>query len=212
MPRKPDPKARKRHPLYQLWTQMLYRCENPRHRVYRLYGARGITVCDRWHDFDLFCLDMGPRPSGATLERDNNDLGYYPGNCVWATRKQQANNTRRNLYVEYRGERLTAAQLAERTGLDVQRIRRRLRAGLPFNHEFPPRWRRPERGLPMTNAEPSLSDDPDLITIEAAAERIGVEPKRIRGFILRNDYGDPIGDMSHVYAWSLGKFTEQPSV
>ena len=80
---------------YDSWGKMIQRCTNPTNKDWRHYGGRGITVCDRWRDFNLFLQDMGERPDGLTLERLDNDQGYCPRNCAWATRKQQANNTRR---------------------------------------------------------------------------------------------------------------------
>lgn len=77
------------------WHSMLQRCDNPAHKSYARYGARGITVCERWrgeHGFENFLADMGKRPTGLTLERSNNDGSYSPGNCVWATRSAQAKN------------------------------------------------------------------------------------------------------------------------
>jgi len=73
---------------------MRYRCENPLHRAYEWYGARGITVCERWKKFENFFADMGPRPRGMWLERKDNNRGYEPGNCIWATPTQQLRNRR----------------------------------------------------------------------------------------------------------------------
>jgi hypothetical protein len=83
------------HPLYSLWSEMLRRCENPKAQNYRMYGGRGIAVCERWHTFAHFLEDMPPRPSRAyTLDRVNNDLGYQSGNCAWKTAVEQSRNTR----------------------------------------------------------------------------------------------------------------------
>lgn len=82
-----------RHPLYPIWQSMKQRCENPTAQAYYRYGGRGITVCKRWSkSFTAFLEDMGPRPEGYTLERINNDRGYGPRNCTWATRQQQYAN------------------------------------------------------------------------------------------------------------------------
>lgn len=79
---------------YNIWTSMLARCENPKHEQFGDYGGRGISVCERWHHFAHFYADMGPRPTGLTLDRIDNDGHYEPGNVRWATWQEQAKSRR----------------------------------------------------------------------------------------------------------------------
>lgn len=82
-------------PIYRAWRAMRNRCTNPRNANWPHYGGRGIKVCKRWGDFENFLKDMGQRPSPSySLDRINNDLGYNPGNCRWATRTEQSRNRR----------------------------------------------------------------------------------------------------------------------
>jgi hypothetical protein len=81
-------------PAHKSWTHMILRCTNPNYNRFIDYGGRGIKVCKRWRLFENFYADMGDRPEGKTIERKNNDLGYYKENCRWASRSEQQHNCR----------------------------------------------------------------------------------------------------------------------
>jgi hypothetical protein len=86
-------------PLYATWSSMIQRCTNPKAKNYKWYGARGVTICERWMTFANFAEDMGPeRPDGLSLDRIDNDLlvdSYSKENCRWATQSMQVRNSRR---------------------------------------------------------------------------------------------------------------------
>lgn len=127
---------------------MRARCEKPDHPAFVNYGHRGIAVCERWYSFEAFLEDMGPRPSARhSLERENNDLGYQPGNCRWATRGEQARNTRVNRIVTFRGSEMTLAQAAELAGVSYSTACRRLNTGWSLDAALTPPERRSGRPI-----------------------------------------------------------------
>jgi hypothetical protein len=104
-------------PEYRVWCSMVARCTLPTEKSWANYGGRGITVCKRWQKFENFLADMGPRPAGTTIERVNNDKGYSPSNCRWATKAEQARNTRRTRFITYRKVTKCVSDWAEHFGL-----------------------------------------------------------------------------------------------
>ena len=87
-------RGKRRDKTYQAWKNMRQRCRDTREKTFYSYGGRGISVCERWNNFASFLADMGEAPPGLTLDRINNDLGYSPENCRWATYKEQNHNQR----------------------------------------------------------------------------------------------------------------------
>lgn len=122
-----------RSPTYSSWGSMIQRCKNESLEGYKDYGARGITVCERWqgeNGFANFLSDMGPRPSKShTIDRKDNDGPYSPDNCRWATRHQQSRNRRDNRFIEFNGERMCLNDWAKKTGLWRLTISLRLKRG-----------------------------------------------------------------------------------
>lgn len=86
----------KKSKTYHTWQSMKDRCINPNNPGYKDYGGRGIKICKRWLKFENFLKDMGERPRDKTLDRIDNDLGYYKKNCKWSTPSQQNRNMRSN--------------------------------------------------------------------------------------------------------------------
>lgn len=115
--------------IYRIWNSMRQRCQNPKSTQWDSYGGRGIKVCERWLVFENFLADMGERPVGMTLERKDNERGYEPGNVIWASRLDQANNRRTNVHLELDGKLMTVAEWGRKTGFGKSAIKSRLDDG-----------------------------------------------------------------------------------
>jgi len=115
--------------LYTTWKGMKYRCSNPRVDSYKNYGGRGISVCARWEDFSNFKKDMGEPPEGMSIDRINNDAGYFPGNCRWATPEQQQRNRVNNTKLTFSGRTLCLVEWAAMTGIRPSTIGSRIKRG-----------------------------------------------------------------------------------
>ncbi len=115
---------------YRIWSGMKSRCnENASEGVWLIYGGRGIKVCDRWlNSFENFFEDMGKRPSKKhSIDRVDNNKGYSPENCRWATPKEQARNTRRCVWIEWGGTKKILKDWAEFLNVDYGSFRKRVK-------------------------------------------------------------------------------------
>ena len=116
-------------PTYGSWSSLRSRCNDKNHHKYKRYGGRGITVCDSWNEFINFHKDMGTRPDGTTIDRIDNNKGYSPDNCRWATREEQDNNKSNNRYIEWCDIILTASQWSRVFEIPRKRLAFRLWRG-----------------------------------------------------------------------------------
>ncbi len=126
--------------LYKVWRDMRRRCYNPSRNDYGRYGDRGISVCDRWHDFAVFKNDVTSmshaKEPGYTLDRIDNDGDYTPDNVRWATYIAQANNRRSNVLVTYDGETHTISEWSKKLGINYYKLRARLKMGWSVERAF----------------------------------------------------------------------------
>jgi len=111
---------------YFSWRNMKSRCQNPNNPDYQLYGGRGITICERWANFENFLADLGEPAPGMTLDRIDVNGPYSKNNCRWVDRKTQSRNRRDNLFVEWEGERRLLSELAEEYGISNNTLRKRV--------------------------------------------------------------------------------------
>lgn len=116
--------------LYKVWFEMKERCKNQDNPSYKDYGRRGIYVCSEWENsFSTFTFDMGPRLPGYSLERINNNKGYSPDNCRWATSTEQANNKRNNVLIQWAFQTKTLREWSVELGISYNVLRDRWRRG-----------------------------------------------------------------------------------
>lgn len=118
-------------PEYRHWINMIERCEYPGVHCFARYGGRGIKVCQEWRNsFEKFLEDMGHRPSpDYSVDRIDGDGNYEPGNCRWATRKEQQRNVSRNKIVQIADETMTLAEAVERSSLKYNTVLYRIKRG-----------------------------------------------------------------------------------
>lgn len=124
-------KTNKDSPIYSQWKSMRNRCNNPNHEQFKDYGGRGIKICKEWDDFKVcenWAFNNGYK-DGLTIDRKDNDEGYYPENCKWSTRLEQNNNQRSNVILTYKGESKTLSQWARHLGISYRTIHHRYRRG-----------------------------------------------------------------------------------
>lgn len=121
--------------FYNIWTSMQQRCGNKKNNRYGIYGARGITVCEKWSEFSVFKNDMYKSflkhvekfgEKNTTIDRIDSNGNYEPSNCRWATYKEQSNNRRNNKKITFNGETLNYTQWGEKLGLYTGAIWTRL--------------------------------------------------------------------------------------
>lgn len=120
-------------PTYRSWRALRDRCDKVDDEHYPLYGGRGIIYDTRWSDFRVFLSDMGIRPDGKTLDRKDVNGMYSKENCRWSGPKEQANNRRDNIRLEFNGKSQTIMQWAEELGVKWDLIRNRLERGWPVD-------------------------------------------------------------------------------
>ena len=111
---------------YTVWSNMRDRCR-PASLDNKHYYGRGISICERWDVYEKFKEDMGECPEGKTLDRIDNDGNYEPGNCRWATMKEQGRNRRNNVILTYDGHTACLAEWAEITGINYHTLDNRLK-------------------------------------------------------------------------------------
>lgn len=121
--------------FHNIWAKMKYRCRNKSDNTYKHYGGRGIMVCDRWLKFSNFLDDMYVSykehckkygKNETTIDRINNDKGYFLDNCRWATMAEQGTNKRNNVVIEFYGQSLTMSQWARKNNIHIQTLHDRL--------------------------------------------------------------------------------------
>lgn len=118
--------------LYGIWLCMKNRCYHKSHKEYNHYGGKGITICDEWlNDFETFYnwANENGYNDNLTIDRIDNNKGYSPDNCRWATRTEQTRNRTNTIFLTYNGTTLPMAEWCEKTGLSYSAVRLRLERG-----------------------------------------------------------------------------------
>lgn len=169
-------------PTYRVWAGIIQRCTNSRNRNYKFYGGRGIKVCDRWRLFENFLADMGERPEGLSIERDDVNGNYEPGNCRWATKVEQARNRQRTVKV---GGRVTV-EAAAALGISSSAISNRVRRGWKVADAMTtPRWHKTKSGHVHRGSQHPMAKLTDAVVAEIRRRLAAGD----RGAALAREYG-----------------------
>lgn len=120
-----------KEPWYNSYRSMMDRCYRKNAKNYRFYGGRGISVCEQWHEIDEFenWVNVSGYQKGLTLERKDVNGDYCPKNCVWASKKEQANNRRNTVYLEHNGEKHTISEWSGILGINRSTLKNRICRG-----------------------------------------------------------------------------------
>jgi hypothetical protein len=138
------------------WRGMIERCNNPKNNHFHVYGGRGITVCDRWMEFNNFLEDMGEKPSpNHQIDRIDNDGIYSPSNCKWSTRSENARNKQNSVKVNYLGREMSIHEASELSGIHFATLKSRLKMGQDL---FGPSRYKKGRRYRLTESIVSISD------------------------------------------------------
>jgi hypothetical protein len=164
--------------LHNIWIGMRQRCRNPKDNGYKDYGGRGIRFSPAWEEFADFkrWAEANQYDDTLEIERIDNNSDYSPDNCRWATRGEQCQNTRRNVFHEFQGKKLTLSEIARATGHKRGSLQNRLNNGMSIAQAVSTRLRY-HRNLITYNGEE--------MTVYAAALRAGKNPASVRNRIRR---------------------------
>lgn len=177
---------------YKSWAGMVERGTGKVKRS--SYADRGITVCKRWLQFENFLSDMGEAPEGCSIDRINNNKGYYPKNCRWATAEVQARNTRRNRWIVYKGERMCLADAAVRFGVKREALALRLNAGWPVKKALE---------TPTKNKKTIVTFQGEMMTLSEAAKKSGIPRATLQSRVYMGHIDKlfyPVGCVRNYYA------------
>lgn len=144
------PEAAYKKPWYGSYKSMMDRCYREKSAHYDQYGGRGIAVCEEWHNIEAFgaWAETNGFQKGLTIERNDVNGNYCPENCTWSTPKQQANNRRNTIFLEWKGERKSIHQWADEMGVSASTLKNRYYLGWSVDEilSLPVTRRKPRRG------------------------------------------------------------------
>ena len=174
--------------LYNIWSHIKCRCFDPKDKYFKNYGGRGINMCDNWkYSFSSFVTwaKQNGYSSELTIERINVDGDYTPGNCRWATRREQNRNKRDNIFLTYNGETLCLSDMANKYGVSYQNLRYRLKKGWSIEAAL---FTKPKE---VTSNHVFLSFNGITLPFCKMAEHFGLKPTTLKA---RLNYGWSLED------------------